>query len=449
MGKIAQGTSIVFLQLIMFGFSAQAEQISLKKVWSEIFQSSPGFKAAQLESQAAVEAKDRTSKHWLPRLYIDARTYQTNDPGQSFFGLLEQRSLKQSDFNPDSINHPDAETFTRGALGVDLPLYEGGMKQAQYELQSHLALSQDHEALNMKVEQYSQVAKAYGSLGVLDQQKQKLLALKQVIDRLLKSYQLGSKSNPVGYSGLLGLKSLSNRIQGLLVQYEAQSKAHYQALNEMGFKDSNWSPLFDNSVSFIEKYFAVTSSESSSFKIDSMKEKSIVAQEASNMEKARFRPRVGAFAESYLFNGNRDSANGYTAGLYLQWSLFNPADYGTNKEAQIKSMAAQKYTEAMEQKEKAEKYALDQSIVALKQNISLLDDSQKILTEQSQVAENLFRNGTINALQFVEVLNRRVDLITQQADAGLNLLETSSNRVLKTHFELPQELSQGHDYEKR
>ncbi|WP_415063065.1 TolC family protein [Bdellovibrio sp.] len=442
MSKIAQWTSFVFLQLMIFGLSAQAEQVSFGKVWNSISQTSPGLKAAELQSQAAVEAKDRAGRHWLPRLYLDARSYQTNAPGQSFFGLLEQRSLRQTDFNPDAINNPDSEVFTRGSLGVDLPLYEGGMKSAQVSLQNHLSQSQDHEAAGVRVEQYSEVAKAYGSLGLLEQQKQKLLNLKQIIDRLLKSYQIGVKSNPVGYSGLLGLKSLSNRVQGLLVQYEAQSRAYYVALKEMGYTENQWSPQAEETIVFVEKYLA-SHSEEASFQVESLKEKSMVAQEASKMEKARFLPRVGAFAESYIFNGSRDTANGYTAGLYLQWSLFNPSDYGTHKEAQIKSLAAQKYTEAMEQKERAEKLSLDQAIQALKANIRLLEDSQKILIEQSQVAESLFKNGSINALQFVEVLNRRVDLVTSQADAGMNLLQAASQKVLKARFELPQELSQG------
>lgn len=442
MGKIAQWTSLAFSQLMIFGLSAQAEPVPFPKVWNSISQTSPGLKAAELQSQAAMEAKDRSGRHWLPRLYLDARSYQTNAPGQSFFGLLEQRSLRQSDFNPDLINNPDTEIFTRGTLGMDLPLYEGGMKSAQFRLQSHLSQSQDHEASGVKVAQYSEVAKAYGSLSLLQQQKQKLLNLQQIIERLLKNYQIGVKSNPVGYSGLLGLKSLSNRVQGLLVQYEAQSQAYYLALKEMGFVAVNWSPQPEGTTVFVEKYLASQTNESS-FQVESLKEKSLMAQEISRMEKARFLPRVGAFAESYIFNGSRDTANGYTAGVYLQWSLFNPSDYGTHKEAQIKSLAAQKYTEAVEQQERAEKLSLDQAIQALKSNLRLLEDSQKILLEQSQVAESLFKNGSINALQFVEVLNRRVDLVSAQSEAGLSLLQTSSHKVLKTRFELPQELSQG------
>jgi outer membrane protein TolC len=148
------------------------------------------------------------------------------------------------------------------------------------------------------------------------------------------------------------------------------------------------------------------------------------------------------FAEGYMFNGDRDTANGYTAGLYLQWNLFNPADYGTLKEARLKSMAAEKYSEAMEQRERAEGKALEKAITAYKENLQLLNDSQKILAEQTQVTETLFKNGSINALQFVEVLSRRADVVDNQTEASLGLLKASSEGIVKTRFELPAEFAQ-------
>lgn len=429
------------INLVLMPYLAKAnDSLSLSNVWSSISTQSSAQKAANLQLEAANEAKVRASRHWLPRVYLDAKSYQTNDPGNSFFGLLSQRSLQQNDFSPDAINHPEAHIFTRGALGVDWAIYEGGMKDSQYSLQDHMADSQKKISLSVQVEQYSEVAKAYGSIGLLVQQKQKLLELSQMIQRLLKSYQIGVKSNPVGYSGLLGLKSLANRLQGLSVQYESQSQAYYAALHEMGLEHADWSPIFENSITFVDKYLSLKNG-GVSFRSEANQDNSKVAVEAANMEKARFLPRVGAFAEGYLFNGSRDTANGYTAGLYLQWNLFNPSDAGALKEARLKSLAAEKYSQAMEQRERAEQKAMEQSIGALKSNLQLVIESQKLLSEQMRVTEVLFKNGSINALQFVEVLSRRADLIISQTEMGLNLIKSSSEGILKVHFEYPTEIS--------
>lgn len=442
MGKIAQWTSIVFFQLVLVSGHALAEEVPFSEVWGAVSKASPGMKAAQLQLQSSQEAEARAGRHWLPRLYLDAKSYQTNDSGAVFFGLLQQRSLQQNDFNPQAINHPEAQVFTRGALGIDLPLYEGGMKTAQASLQSHLSRSAEQEAHGVGIMQYSQVAQAYGSIGLLLQQKQKIQNEKQTVDRLLKSYQIGVKSNPVGYSGLLGLNSLSHRLEGLLRQYEAQVQAAYLILKEMGFSQDGWIPKNTDTRLFVEKYMGSQPGESSS-QIESLKAKADMAEEMSKMEQARYLPRIGAFAENYVFNGKRDTADGYTAGVYLQWNLFNPADYGTHKEAQIKSLAAREYSLAMAQKERAESLSLDQGIQALKENIRLVEESQKIMLEQTRVAEGLFKNGSINALQFVEVLNRKVDLTVSESEVNLNLLQSSAQKILKTRFELPSELTQG------
>ena len=198
--------------------------------------------------------------------------------------------------------------------------------------------------------------------------------------------------------------------------------------------------------SFIVRYFSNSSKESdalASFKTESVKETVKASAEAANMEKAKFLPRVGAFAESYVFNGNRTTANGYNAGIYLQWSLFDSNDYGGLKEAKLKSLSAAKYSEASQQQERAERAALSESIKSLRQNIELLNDSHKLLVEQSKMTRTLFKNGSINALQIVEILSRRTDLIVQQCEAELNLIKAGSQIVTKQKFEVAKQLSLG------
>ncbi|OYZ18067.1 MAG: hypothetical protein B7Y39_14290 [Bdellovibrio sp. 28-41-41] len=437
--------------ILNFASLASAETLSFSSAWSKVNEGSAAQEASKLQVESLKESQARASRHWLPKVYLDAKSYQTNDPGSAFFGLLEQRSLQQSDFNPDSINHPDSNIFTRGALGVDLALFEGGMKSSQIDMLKHSLAAQKSATSQIQIEQYSAVGLSYGSIVVLAQQKNKLQTLSSEISRMIKGYQLGSKSNPVGYSGLLGMKSLANRVSGLINQYESQSRAYYAALREMGLKDVNWAPETMDSNTFVARYFSKSTKESealASFKAESARENVKASAEAANMEKAKFLPRVGAFAESYVFNGNRATANGYNAGIYLQWSLFDPSDYGGLKEAKLKSMSAAKYSEASEQQERAERAALSESIKSLHQNIDLLNDSHKLLVEQSKMTETLFKNGSINALQIVEILSRRTDLIAQQGEAELSLIKAGSQIVTKQNFDIAKQLSDGVSNEK-
>jgi outer membrane protein TolC len=437
-----------FMSLAVF---AQTNSIPLGKVWAEINASSPAQEASLLQANALTETKNRASRHWLPRFYLDARAYQTNDPGDNFFGLLEQRSLQQSDFDPATINTPGTHTYQRGAIGLDLPLYEGGMKVSQVDMLTHAVNAQENSTNQVQIEQYSQVALSYGAIGVLAQEQLRFQALKSEIEHLKKSYKLGNKSNPVGYSGLLGIESLENRLNGFLNQYAAESRAYYSALREMGLKQVQWEPVRTDTRSYVDTYFLGQGSKAevaNSFKMKSLRENVMAGEEASNMEKARFLPRVGAFAETYKFNGGRADATGYNAGVYVRWSLFDPADFGTLSEAKTKALAAKKYSEAMEQQERAERAGLSESIRAYRENIVLLDDSYKILIEQSKITEKLFQSGAINALQIVEILNRRAELISQHCEAELGLVKAAAQSVTKEQFDIAQHLAGGVKNEK-
>jgi outer membrane protein TolC len=434
--------SIIIASQICFVLPVFAENLDLSKVWSQINTNSAAQESSRLQTESLSESESRSNRHWLPRIYVGALTYQTNDPGTSFFGLLSQRSLLQSDFNPDAINHPDSKGYTKGALGIDLPLYEGGMKSSQSDLYTNLKQAQENTTSQVQIEQFAQVSLSYASIAILKNQNEKINILNTQIESLLKNYQLGSKSNPVGYSGLLGMKSLLNRLTGLKQQLEAQIKSNYIILKELGLKNENWSPVKMSAVQFVEKYLATKDTNLPSYKILSMKKSVAASEDAAQMEKARYLPRLGAFAESQIFNGDRDTSNSYIAGLYLQWNLFDPSSFGTTKEARLKSDSLRKGTEALEQQERAEKFALTEAMNAYQKNIILLDDSYKILLEQSKITQTLFKNGSINALQFVEVLSRRADLIAQQSEAEIGLVKSATQNMTKKNFNLTQTLAE-------
>lgn len=425
----------ISLHLIFYASSLHAESLSLEQVWSQVQKSSPAQEAARLEAQAAESAEARVSRHWLPRLYLDAKGYRTNDPGASFFGLIQQRSLLTTDFDVQQINRPESQTFARGALGIDMPLYEGGMKSAQVDVYKHTTKAQQEMGLFIAADQFATTQRAYNSLYVIYQQHQKMTALESDVSQLIKSYQLGSKSNPVGYSGLLGMKSLNNRIAALLQQYTAQQQSFSNLLKELGVQSTKWMPqkinLNQQAKNVITLVQESKDASSESHKMSSLKESVKAGEFAAKMENARFLPRVGAFAENYMFHGNRDTADGYMAGVYLQWNLVNPTDIGTAKEAKLRAAAAKKQTEALTQQERAEKEMLISSINATIQNLDLLDDSYKLLNEQSRMTTTLFKNGSISALQIVEVMNRKVDLIDQQTQALLQLINAQSSILLK------------------
>lgn len=419
---------------------AQTNILTLDSVWSQVDETSLAQESgrAQVESLKITEAKSK--RHWYPRVYLNAQTYKTNDPGASFFGLIQQRALESSDFSSSFINQPDSEIYTRGSLGLDLPLYEGGIRSSQKDMVKLQLLSSERQNQQIKIDQFASVAKYYGLIQSFDLTKQSLIKLKETVNLQLKKYQLGSKSNPVGYSGLLGMKSLVNRIQGLINQLDGQVQGYKKSLNEMGLKNLSWSTESKDTLSYIEQLSLDTNINSEkivnsdSYKIESLNLSSNAIDLSTKFENAKFLPQVGAFAEGYVFNGPRDTADGYTAGLYLRWNLYDPNVHGSVKEAKLKSLAYSKSIEAMAQFEKAEKVALIENLKSIKQNYELIKDSDKLLIDLIKTSQTLFNNGSINALQMTEVLNRRVELILQMNQLEAQMIEITSQLLSKTKY---------------
>lgn len=411
-----------------------ARVLTFDEVWKKVNEKSLIQEALSLDTKAIQKAKIRVDRHWYPNIYFDLQSYQTNDPAANFFGLIQQREVKAKDFNPTDINHPDSNHYTRGALGIDVPLYEGGMKAAQSDMYDKLVLSKEIDERQIKIDQYAKIGELYATMLVLKQHMTKLVDIDDTLKKLLSKYQLGVRANPLGYSGLLGMKSLANRIKGLLQKYQSQDDASYGTLNELGLNEMGWTVRSEDPEKFIDTYL-LDGSKGSPYFIESAQKNAEAAEYSVVMEKARNLPRIGFFAESYVFAGDRKSANGYSAGVYMKWNLFNPADYGKSTETHMQVLAAHKKIEALKQVVAAESKALQNSLKTFRFTIKLLKESDQMLFEQTKATTTLFKTGAINALQIVEVLNRRVDMIDQQVEVELQFIQTAAKLLSKKRVE--------------
>ncbi len=417
-------------------------ELSFPSVWNAVRASSPSQRAAVAGFQAAEIGRDRASRHWLPRLYLDARSFSTNDPAQIFFSLLGQREATPADFAPSALNHPGSSFFSQGGLGLDLPLFEGGSKVAQLEARKSEVQARAFAAKAASTEDYLSAAMFYGTLLALREQRTQLTALTQAVESTLRRYQLGGRGNPVGHSGLLGLQGLRNRLQAMLLQNQAQSGASHDSLLEMAKSLPNrWEPERQDFLGYISGALSVKGSEvnSPSFTVQAAGADAESLEKASKGERAKFLPRVGLFAQENLYNGSRGTGTSYAAGAYLQWNLFSPMDYGSVREAELKAAEANGHAEARALGERVEKTQSRYSSAAAEQAIRLLTQNVQLLSEQTDSSQRLYQSGAINALQLVEVLSRRADLLTSLTQAHLELLSARASELKTSSFEVPHE----------
>ncbi|MGZ3788511.1 MAG: TolC family protein [Bacteriovorax sp.] len=423
------------LLLVLLSAQSMAKEQELDNLIKATSEHSLAQKAADESVSAAILEKERSSKHWLPQVYLTGQSFLSNDPGTALFGKLSQREIQNSDFMADSLNHPATSLYTKAAIGVNVPLYEGGQKVAVNKAMIFMSEAKESEARAVSTEFTIEVIKNYLIAKNLSSEKSELNKIKTMIDSIISRYQIGNKSNQLGYSGLLGLRSLKNRITALLDENSAKNSATEKALTELSgskvdlkfSKDSSLQSLLKEYLSYSENGYV------RSKRVQSYFQNAQSAKEVIDAEKSRNLPRIGLFGEGYAFNGDRSTGTGFTTGVAINWNLFSGNDYGATNEAIHKSKSAEYYAQASEQKEKVEYEGLKDARDAVNRSLHLLNESEDYLEEQTKISHNLFKNGLINALQYVEVLSRRVDLIKSKSTAEAELINVHSQLAKNTN----------------
>lgn len=417
-------------------FSTQANEIkTFENLWNDFYQNSFEQKALLLQKEENEISSSRAQKHWLPRVFATGQAFSSNDPTQVFFTNLGQRSISLADFNPTDLNRPERKIFSTATLGVDLPLYEGGMKSSQVSFFRTLVEASNMELKAKQSQLYSDLALHYASLIIYSQNIKGLKELHKKIKTTLSQYEVGNKDNPVGYSGLLGLKGVANRIEAMMQEFDLKKMNAHNWIKQKISKDQPWNPdLSLNLKDFINKNLMQQSHTSTFSSLLLAQELKVSALEnVQEMEKARYLPKIGLFAQNNIYHGSRDTSSAQSFGLYLMWDLFNSDSVGRLKQAKAQFEAKQAQLEAGKQEEKIMLTQLLDTQATLEKSLVLLQDSDHLLKEQSSHAMTLFQNGMLNALQLADLINRRVDLIQNKNTAENQYLEMSSKIYQMNH----------------
>ena len=425
----------IMTQTMAHSWETLVEKKSFQDIWAKIAQDSESLKGAQSAREGSSLSLERSSRHWLPRIFLGGQWFQTNDSGQVFFNRLGERSVETSDFIVADLNDPGKQTFKTGQIGLDLPLFEGGGKQAQKNMYEDQLQAADHELQTQKIQSFVNVSSHYGQLlATLDHQREVMNATGE-IKKIMSSYQVGGRNNLLGHSGLLGLKGIDKRAQALANQDQAQIQGHYSWLNLQMGETRAW--IADEKMSAMD--FAkmelnardqenLSTSHSAQIMAADLRAQSM--DKVSGMELARSLPRIGLFAQSNYFDGKRGSDNSQAFGIYLNWDLFNSDSYGTVGEARARSMAAHHSVSAAQIEEQANREQLHFDKKMMEQNLEILIQSRQLLSEQTVNAKSLFNSGLINALQLVEVFNRRFDVMDSIKQMQIQYLEVC-NRLFQ------------------
>ncbi len=453
----SKGSAIFWLWIVLIApvsLVAQATEVptvfDFEAIWGLVRKEAPSLRGMRHDFEAAEIGMRRAGRHWFPKLSLSAWAFSSNDPGTNFALNLEQREITVSDFVPGSLNQPGGHFFQQARLGVDFPLYEGGFRSALANAATKMTEAKSWDVRAAERAEYGRIASRYAALLVLLEEEKHLRSLGESVEELLERYSIGSKSNLVGYSGLLGLKTLRNRIEGLRGENEAKRKANAMEVASVAKGlPPDWQPKVVRAREFLSTIYSTAGGNSTDAPSGGQPAGVLSAQASADAldfamegEKARFLPRVGLFAQGDLVSGSRGTGTSYATGAYLQWDLFSASNFGVIKQAEHSAFAAHARAEELQSKLETSRAGSLVGLDAVEKNLELLDESAGFLEAQGQTARNLFRNGSINALQLVEVLSRRSDLIVNRTEVELAMVHLRSQVFLSSaNEEIPDENS--------
>lgn len=347
---------IAISMILLMPLSYAQSEISFTQLWETTKKYNSKLKQEKSQWEHIQSMSSKANKHWVPQVYLNAQYLSSNSPTMSFFTNLNQKAIRSSDFNPSLLNHPETTQWAQGTLGIRLPLYEGGMRSHMSSSLEKGLQAQGLVTEATKKEVYTQLAKAY--LGVLQQlELQKdLIDYEQKISQQLGAYELGKKRNPVGYSGMLGLKSVLNKVASYKDQSSSQLKAYLNEVERLSGEKIEITTLEKESYQKISQILSFNleevMKESLQLQARELQENSLNFQ--AEAQKARLRPQLGVFAETQYVSGDRDQADSQMAGVYLQWQ-WSHESLGIGSEVKAQKQIERYKTDWLKQQEHSQK----------------------------------------------------------------------------------------------
>lgn len=401
---------------------------SLDQLWRAVQEHSYALRAELTEVEAAGLELSRGKNHWLPKLSLSATAVSTDSPAHQLFATLGSRSLLATDLSPGTVNDPTRQWFKSGSLTLSLPLYEGGARVSMLQAAEFIEQSQLFQKRAKVNEVYSRLVKLYVTVLMLKQEHQDLLALNAKLQKVISNYRVGSKNNPVGYSGLLGMKALLNRLESALALNQNQVLASVDAIRSLsGVNELSEKDFQDSSALTLAQERLSTSladpAPPEGTKAVALKLASQGQAQFAQIQKSKWKPQLGLFASQGLVSGPRDTGWNTEYGAYLQWQLFDGSNLGSYREASLRAQATENRATQVSEDVRLEKETLQKTLPILLENLGRLEQSSQLTSEQTNTTEMLFKNGSVNALQFSEVLARRADLIESKKQLETAVLE--------------------------
>lgn len=378
--------------------------LSLSDAIANSLQNNQSVQLAQQDEKIASSKYNQTQAIYLPQIGFSYTALSTNNPLNAFGFKLQQKSISQSDFNPDLLNHPNGTPDFTTKLEVMQPIINMDMwyqkKAAEKQTQIYqFQTERTKEYIRFEVQKaYLQLAFAYDAVKVLEEANKTSIAVnKFAADHFAQ--------------GLIQKSDVLNTEVHIKMVESNLAKAHSNIKNASDYL----SFLMHVPTGVIYKVDETKSSTSSvaenSIQLTDTRsdflamQKAIEASDyAITSSKKSYLPRLNAFG-SYQLNDSRMlgfGANAYLAGLQLSWDIFSGNK--TKNTITTQTLERNKLKDQLVQQK-------DQSQVELSKALRDLNDANFEIKQQDKAIEQAAESLRILQNRYEQGLANTTDLL--------------------------------------
>ncbi len=417
--RIKKINTILWLVGAGTGFLAAQEPLTLTAAIRKAWTDQAGLKAGQAMVESRQAEADGYRDLRLPTVALNAYGTRTNEPMMAFGIKLNQARIGMADFNPLSLNHPDAISAYGGSAVVQQPLYTGGRISAARRAGEYMAQAEQASQERRKQETAQMVVEAYFGTQVAEQ------ALKWVEDTRLWIQGMEAFVGARVQQGLM-LESELQRLKAFHAQADAQKadviKQVRSARSGLGLLTGS-GPVEGPLATPLEPAAAIAG-QGTGVRGDLVAAdlQAKAAREGAQAARGNVLPEVGLeLGAGTLHHSWSEKGNWTWAAVGVKWKVFSAPDQAKAKAARAQERAAADMRSFKQQQAEHEVRVARESVIAAEARFSSAKEALAAAEEAKRLREARHREGLA---PLIEVLD---------ADAAIQGARTL---ILQSLFEL-------------
>ncbi|HEX4844610.1 MAG TPA: TolC family protein [Geothrix sp.] len=372
---------------------------SIQRAWA----GQAGLRAGQ----ALVDARQAEAEGFrdlrLPSLTLRAQGIRTNEPMMAFGIKLNQARIGAADFNPQSLNHPEAIGAYGGSAVIQQPLYAGGRISAARRAGDYLAQAEAASQERRKQETAQAVVEAYFGTQVAEQalrwaedSRSWIQGMEDFVDARVKQ-------------GLM-LESERQRLKALHAQIDAQradaTRQVRSARSGLGLLTGTGpvegplaTPL--EPVEPVDSGTPLPSGQRGDLQAADLQARA--AAEGAKAARGSLRPEVGLeVGAGTLHHAWADKGNWTWAAVGVTWKVFSAPDQAKARAARAQERAASDMRVFKQQQAEHEIRVARESVLAAQARHAAAKESLAAAEESKRLREARHREGLAPLIEVLD-----------------------------------------------